>query len=137
MKEFKLENHPKISTGFSVPENYFDDFQAKIRQQLPHKSTKVIALHQKRKKILAAVAAVLIIAMSLPIYTYLSHSKQELDSTNIENYLAYQPNITQYDLISEIDADDLVPFSETSFADPTAIEEHLLKEGNLEQLILE
>jgi hypothetical protein len=51
--------------------------------------------------------------------------------------LTYQPNITQYDLISELGDEDLLTLNESSPTDNTIIEEHLLKEGNLEQLILE
>ncbi|OAZ04186.1 hypothetical protein [Flavobacterium succinicans] len=137
MKEFKLDNEPKIRTGFSVPENYFENFSAKLLQELPKEEPRVISLYQKRKKILFAVAAVLVLALSLPIYNSFFTTTQEPDSTSMENYLAYQPNITQYDLISELEADDLVSLNETSSADKTVIEEHLLKGGNVEQLILE
>ncbi|MEM0575649.1 hypothetical protein [Flavobacterium polysaccharolyticum] len=137
MKEFKLDNEPNISTGFSVPENYFENFSAKLLQELPKEEPKVISLFQKRKKLLFAAAAVLIIALSLPIYNSFFKTTQELDNASIENYLTYQPNITQYDLISEMEANDLVSLNETSSADKAVIEEHLIKEGNLEQLILE
>ena len=43
MKTIKIENEPKIKTGFTVPENYFEDFSAKMRQQLPEKEPKVIS----------------------------------------------------------------------------------------------
>ena len=137
MKEFKLDNNPKISTGFSVPENYFENFSSKLLQELPKNEPKVISIYQKKKKVLFAVAAVLILALSIPIYNALISSNNELDNTSIENYLTYQPNITQYDLISELEDEDLLTLNESSPADNTIIEEHLLKEGNLEQLILE
>ena len=137
MKEFKLDNNPKICPGFSVPENYFENFSSKLLQELPKNEPKVISIYQKKKKLLFAVAAVLILALSIPIYNALISSNNELDNTSIENYLTYQPNITQYDLISELEDEDLLTLNESSPADNTIIEEHLLKEGNLEQLILE
>ena len=137
MKEFKLDNNQKISPGFSVPENYFENFSSKLLQELPKNEPKVISIYQKKKKLLFAVAAVLILALSIPIYNALISSNNELDNTSIENYLTYQPNITQYDLISELEDEDLFTLNESSPADNTIIEEHLLKEGNLEQLILE
>ena len=137
MKEFKLDNNTKISTCFSVPENYFENFSSKLLQELPKNEPKVISIYQKKKKVLFAVAAVLILALSIPIYNALISSNDELDNTSIENYLTYQPNITQYDLISELEDEDLLTLNESSPADNTIIEEHLLKEGNLEQLILE
>ncbi|TAF69016.1 MAG: hypothetical protein EAZ58_07495 [Flavobacterium sp.] len=137
MKEFKLDNNPKISPGFSVPENYFENFSAKLLKELPKNEPKVISIYQKKKKLLFAVAAVLILALSIPIYNALISSNNELDNTSIENYLTYQPNITQYDLISELEDEDLLTLNESSPADNTIIEEHLLKEGTLEQLIFE
>lgn len=137
MNEFKLDKETKINTGFSVPENYFDNFSAKLLQELPNEKPKVISFYQKQKKILFAAAAIFILALSLPIYNHFFRSIQEPDSNSLENYLAYQPNITQYDLISEIEADDVLELNETSLADKTVIEELLLKEGNVEQLILE
>ncbi|PTT12069.1 hypothetical protein DBR27_05895, partial [Flavobacterium sp. HMWF030] len=61
MKTFKLENEPKITTGFKTPEDYFDNFSAKVLQQINEKEVKVIPLY-KRKKVLtmAAAAAVFI-----------------------------------------------------------------------------
>jgi len=43
MKEFKLDNNPKINAGFSVPENYFENFSAKLLQELPKNEPKVIS----------------------------------------------------------------------------------------------
>jgi hypothetical protein len=34
MKTFKLDNEPKIETGFKVPDHYFDNFLCKMMQQL-------------------------------------------------------------------------------------------------------
>ncbi|MGL2986734.1 hypothetical protein ACSVH5_03980 [Flavobacterium sp. RSSA_27] len=137
MKEFKVDNEPKISSGFSIPENYFENFSAKILQELPKEEPKVISLYQKRKRLLFAAAAILILALSLPIYNSFFKTAEEIDNTSIENYLAFQPNITQYELISELEAEDLATLHETPSADKEIIEEHLLKEDNLEQLLLE
>ena len=30
MNEFKLDNEPKIKSGFITPNNYFDDFSEKV-----------------------------------------------------------------------------------------------------------
>ncbi len=49
MKNFNLENEPKIETGFTIPENYFNDFSEKVMQQLPSEKPKVISLYQSNK----------------------------------------------------------------------------------------
>lgn len=137
MKEFKLDNHPKISAGFSVPENYFENFSAKLLQKLPENEPKVVSFYQKRKKLLFAAAAIFVLALTIPMYTSLFLSNQEIDNESIENYLAYQQNITQYELINELENQDLLSLNESSPMDKTIIEELLLKDENLEQLILE
>ena len=47
MKNFKLENAPKITSGFKTPELYFENFSKNLMQQLPEKEPKVISLFQK------------------------------------------------------------------------------------------
>jgi hypothetical protein len=44
MKQFDLDNDPKIDSGFRIPENYFEQFEAKIMSQLPEREVKVISL---------------------------------------------------------------------------------------------
>ena len=34
MKEFRLDNEPKITSGFKTPEGYFDDLSKKINANL-------------------------------------------------------------------------------------------------------
>lgn len=34
MKNFDLENNDKITTGFKTPENYFEQFEAKMMRQI-------------------------------------------------------------------------------------------------------
>lgn len=137
MKAFKLDTEPKIPSGFSVPENYFENFSVKFLEDFPKEEPKIIPLFSKSKKIILAVAAVLVAALSFPLYNHFSASTAPFDTLTVENYLAYQPNITQYDLINEMDVNQALPYNEITTADATIVEEYLLKEGNLEQLILE
>ena len=44
MKTFKLENEPKIESGFKTPEKYFENFSIKMMEQLPANEPKVIWL---------------------------------------------------------------------------------------------
>ena len=45
MKQFDLENNKEIKSGFKVPENYFEQFEAKMMAQIPvEKETKVVSL---------------------------------------------------------------------------------------------
>lgn len=137
MKTFKLENEPKIESGFIVPEHYFDDFSKKVLSQFPEEKSTVIPLFQRRKNLLFAVAAVLVIGMLIPIYNQLSRNSEELDTTTLENHLAYQTDINQYELISELDEEDLTKMESAIQLKDETIEDILTTNSDLERLITE
>ena len=107
MNEFKLENEPKIKSGFKAPENYFVDFSAKVIQRLPENEPKVISIFSRNKTWIYAVAAILIVAVSIPIYTTIVTQQNDLDKTTIENYLTSQNAISDDDLTNLLDEDDI------------------------------
>ena len=137
MKEFKLENEPKIESGFKVPDHYFDHFSAKVLQQLPESEPKVISIFQKRKAVIMMVAALLVLALMIPIYTSISTTPKELDQTTLENYLAYQSNLNQYDLISELETEDITKMQPVSSAEDQVIEDILTTDSDMEHLLIE
>ena len=137
MKAFKIDNEPKITAGFSVPENYFETFSATLLSELPMQKSKVIPLWSTKTKISLVVAALFVVALSLPLYYHFSSTKVEFDTISAENYLANQSNITQYELINNLDLTQQHSNNEITITDATIIEDYLLKEGNLEQLIIE
>jgi hypothetical protein len=137
MKTFKLENEPKIESGFIVPEQYFDDFSKKVLSQLPEENTKVIPLFQKRKTVFLAAAAVLVVGLLLPIYNQFTTNSDEIDITTLENHLTYQSNLNSYDLISELDDEDLTKLGTTIGLKDETIEDILVTNSDLEKLISE
>jgi LPS O-antigen subunit length determinant protein (WzzB/FepE family) len=139
MKAFKLENEPKIESGFKIPEDYFENFSEKMMHQLPEKESKVISLFQKNKKIIMMVAAIFIVALLVPIfYTYTANvNSNEIDTATLENYLSYQSNINQYDLINGLESDEIDNIKTTIALEDTTIEDILADNANLEHLILE
>jgi hypothetical protein len=137
MKEFKLENEPKIESGFKTPDHYFDHLSAKVLEQLPKNEPKVISLFQKRKTVIMMVAAILILALMIPIYTTISTNSKELDETTLENYLAYQSNLNQYDLISELETEDITKMQPVSSPEDKVIEDILTTNSDVEQLLFE
>lgn len=137
MKAFKLDNEPKLTTGFTTPEHYFENFSAKVLLQLPKEETKVIGLFQHKKRIFMAVAAVLILALMIPVYLQYSSQSPELDDVTIENYLtSSQQDMSQIDLISEI-APESSTLKMTSDLEDETVEDILVTNANLEHLILE
>jgi hypothetical protein len=137
MKTFRLENEPKIKSGFNTPDNYFDDFTAKIMQQLPEKEPKVLSLFQKKKFLLMLVAAVLVIALFIPVLNTFTDKSKELDSTALENYLTDQSNMSQYDFINELDSADINKMPPTVALEDETIEDILSYNSKAEHLIME
>ena len=136
MKDFKLDDHPKIQPGFTVPEHYFDGFPDKIMQQLPKPQPKVIALFSKRKNWIAAAAAVLVLGLMLPVYN--NYQKEsELDSASLENYITEQSGISQYDLVNLLDSKDIDNMDLNIRIDDNTIEDVLTSNENLENYLIE
>lgn len=140
MKTFKLDNEPKIASGFKSPENYFDNFQASMIEKLSkepiHNEAKVVSIFRKRKTVLMAIAAVLILALMLPVLFRSATSNKELDAATIENYLADEGHINQYDLLGEMDSDRNTIIS-TKEIEAQTIEDMLVYNPNFENLVIE
>ncbi|KAB1157647.1 hypothetical protein F6464_00765 [Flavobacterium luteum] len=136
MNEFKLDEQPKIKSGFKVPENYFDDFSAKVLKQLPENEPKIITLFTRKKTWLYAVAAIIIIALSIPIYTTILTQESTLDKTTIENYLTNQDAISDDELVNLLDEDDIQKMKINFNIEDKAIEDLLSTNSNLEEYII-
>lgn len=137
MKTFKLENDPKIESGFKTPDLYFENFSSKVMQQLPKNEPKVIPLFQKRKFILMMVAAVLILALMVPVLQTFSTKNKVLDESTLETYLTYQSNINQYDLISVLETEDIDKMKTATVLENETIEDYLTTNSNIENLLTE
>ena len=135
MKTFKLDNEPKIETGFTVPENYFEDFSAKMMQQLPNNKPKVISIWAKNKKVLYAVASVLVLSLSIPFIYVAQKDSNEVSNAAIENYLFCHSTLTDDDIVDLLDSDDLEKLNISSDLEDKDVEELLTENENLEQYI--
>lgn len=130
MKEFKLDTTPKISTGFKTPEHYFDTLSENVMQQLPEKEPKVISIFRNKKHLVLMVAAIFVVALLVPaLFSNLTKTK-ELDDTAIENYLSYQSNVTQYDIINLLDDEDINHLKATVAVDRNDVEMDLYSGDN-------
>lgn len=138
MKAFKLENEPKVSTGFKIPENYFDDFSAKILQQInEEKEVKVIPIYKRKKVLSLLAAAVVIIALMIPVINNYTNTSKDLDEDTLETYLSYQSNLNQYDLIRELDTKDIDKLGKNVALKEETLEDILASNPNIENLISE
>jgi len=138
MKTFKLENEPKIEPGFKTPDHYFENFSIKMMKQLPVNEPKIISIFQKRKLLLMlTAAAILILALLIPILSPTKSNTKELDTVALENYITYQSNVNQYDLINGLETEDIEKINTSIVLEDETIEDHLSTNSNLENLILE
>lgn len=141
MTPFKLDNGSKIESGFKIPDNYFENFQTTLIEKLANEQiaqeTKVISIFRKRKTILFAIAAVLVLALMIPkLYQSYSTSK-DLDSTTIENYLTEEAHINQDEIISEIDPESNIIILDTKEIETQTLEDMLASNPNIENLVIE
>ena len=107
MKNFNLENEPKIETGFAIPENYFNDFSEKVIHQLPSEKPKVISLYQSNKNWFLSAAAILIVSFTIPTYYLVQNNKNELNASELESYILDHSTVSQDDIVDLLDENDL------------------------------
>ncbi|MFB3388051.1 hypothetical protein [Flavobacterium sp. LAR06] len=138
MKAFKLENEPKIQTGFKTPDHYFDTLSTKVLQQInDEKEVKVIPIY-KRKKVLSLVAAAaVVVTLMIPVVNNYNATSKELDEATLETYLSYQSNLNQYDLMKELDTKDIDKLNKGVALEQETLEDILSSNPNIENLISE
>jgi len=141
MTSFKLDNRPKIESGFKTPENYFENFQANVLDKLSNepiaKESKVISIFRKRKRVLYAVAAILTLALMMPMLYQSQSENKDLDSTTIENYLTEEGHPNQDEIIREIDPESNILILDTKEIGTQTLEDMLASNPNIENLVIE
>lgn len=137
MKTFKLDNEPKIESGFKTPENYFDTFSARVKQQLPKDEPKTISLFSRRKTWIYAAAAVLVLGLTIPVvYNNFYSRSPEIDEATLENYISYNTSISDADLVNLLDEKDIQKIDIGMNIEDKAIENELSENQNLEHYLL-
>ena len=136
MKEFKIKDGNKITSGFTTPEGYFDNFTIDLNNTVSHLNTdkKVISINTKRW--LTSVAALLIVALSVSVYTKLVIEKTE-NSIEMENYISNHSEISQYDLITLLDKKDIENLSVEMNASSSKTEEEFDNANEIENYLTE
>lgn len=139
MKDFKLDKHPKIETGFKTPEGYFDTLYDKLDLTIENKKEpKVIVLSSFRKKLLYAVAAVFVIAVSIPILTNALQTKQTtISNESIEDYLSSYQTVSNHDVIELLTYEDIKSLEVDMKIDSKEIETILTENDYLEDYLLD
>jgi hypothetical protein len=136
MNEFKINNENKITSGFTTPEGYFDDFSIDTNNRiiLPKSRIKVISITTKRW--VTYVAAVLIIAFSITFFTKMEVNNSD-DNVLMENYITNNSEISQYDLITLLDKKDIENLSVELNLNDTKMDEEFANTNEIEYYLTE
>ena len=138
MNDFKLDNEPKIKSGFQIPENYFDTFSEKVMNQLPKEEPKVVSLWDRNKRWIYSAAAVLVLSLTIPLANQIQSTSSEVATTEtneIENYLAYHASLSDEEIIKLLDKEDIAEIEVTNSLDEEALKQALNEDSNTEYYI--
>lgn len=133
MKPFKLDEQ-KIESGFKVPDGYFEKLTSDINAKLATNEPKVVSIFSRKKVIYYAVAAVLVLALSIPLFNYYN-STTSLTQEEVEDYIALQSGITEDDLVNALDKEDIEELKIDLKIEDKVLEETLVNELNIEEYI--
>ena len=144
MKNFDLENNEKISTGFKTPEHYFEQFEAKMMQEISAKNpskneVKVVSLFYRKQVWISSIAALFLLAIAIPVYFNMA-KESNLDTTTIENYLAEQQSVGTTELTKHLTDEDISELENALTNDNVTdetIENYLSESANLDYLLNE
>ena len=124
----KLEDsNSKNKTGFSVPDNYFENVEDAILNKIEAEdSIPVISLFNKKTLLfVASIAACIVLVFS--IFKNNDVSVNDIATTEIENYLETNQTISETELLSLLDNEDINQLiKETNTIANQQIEDYLL-----------
>lgn len=136
MKDFKINNEYKINSGFKIPENYFESFSEKVQLQINKEEPKVVSIFYKKRTWISTIAAVLVIALSVTIFTKIAISPKE-DTIVLENYITSQSDINQYDFVNLLDKNDIEEIKINLNLEDKNLEEVLTNSADIESYLTE
>ena len=107
MKKIDLENDTKIETGYKIPKDYFDNFEAQLMQRIntEKQPSKVISLNRRKLVWASSIAAAIVVALGTWMYS--NHLNTE-NNLSAQEYLAYQTDISTEDIASKLTDEDVL-----------------------------
>lgn len=135
MNDFNINTNPKITSGFTTPDNYFENFNDRLMGKLPTHEPKVISFYAKNRNWFYSAAAILVIAFTIPVMNLWKTDTEISYTSEIENYITNHSTITDDDLVNLLDEEDIAKLkSETSI--DVSQEDILSENTNVEEYIL-
>ena len=136
MNDFRINSKHKIDSGFKIPEDYFENFSEKVLLKISKPEPKVVTLFYKRKTWISSIAAVLVISLSVTLFTKIAVKSTE-EKLTLENYITNQSEISQYDLVALLDSKDIEKIKIDLKLDDKKIEEDLTNSSEIENYLTE
>ena len=140
MEPIDREHNDKIESGFKIPANYFEQFEAKMMAQISiEKEIKVVSIFQNKQLWISSIAAAVLLAIGIPVYFTMAN-ETKLDATTIENYLATQKSVGMIELTKHLTDDDIEELEVSlgvTIANTDGIENYLSETENLDYIINE
>lgn len=129
----------KVTTGFKIPEHYFEQFEAKMMEKIPvQKEVKVVSLFYNKQVWISSIAALLLLTIAIPVYFNMA-KESSLDAITIENYLSQQ-NVGTTELTQHLTDEDISSLENNlslNTINSDALEDYLSESENLEYYINE
>ncbi|VXB00310.1 conserved hypothetical protein [Flavobacterium sp. 9AF] len=129
MKDFNLDVEPKIKSGFQIPENYFEQFESKMLNQLPKNESKVVSLFHRKQIWISSIAALLLVMIAIPVYQSMNKNNA-IEVTTLENYLVSE--YSTYDIIDKLSTEDINALENDLTLNDDAVESYLLETQNID-----
>lgn len=136
MNDFRINNNHKMDSGFKIPENYFENFSEKVLLKINKPKPKVISIFYKRKTWISSAAAVLVISLSVTLFSKIAVNSSE-EKLTLENYITNQSEISQYDLVALLDTKDIEKIKIDLKLEDKKIEEVLTNSSEIENYLTE
>ncbi len=136
MKTFKLDSEPKITSGFKTPDGYFDNFSQNVIKKIKQKEPKVISVFARRKTWMIAIAAIFVIAFSIPMIQQFQTESNAIDQEVLENYITQQSTLNEDDFVSLLDENDIQKLKIATTIENKTIEDELSTVSDLENYIV-
>ena len=97
--------------------------------------TPIYSLFTKRKIVLFAIAAVFIIALSIPLVNLINVKTAEVDAIILENYLTQQADITDEDIAELLDEENIDHIKIDVKIDNSELEDILISNPDMEEYL--
>lgn len=138
MNDFKLDIEPKINTGFTIPDNYFETLQANIQSKLAADTAKIISLKSRllnNKTWFISAAAAVVISISSLLYVNYQNQNHQNYTAELENYITNHPNYSDDEIVNLLETDQIANIKFNSELNKTVIENQLIDNIDIEEII--